>query len=128
VSNKHRYARKNILALTELSKENFILFDKVAILHDVILDACRRAGFIPTISYSTIRIESILSLVASNMGIALMPEKLFEYYNTPENIAIQLEEVIQSDIALVYLRHRKLPRAAKIFVTSLERMLSADII
>ncbi|MGE5123083.1 MAG: LysR family transcriptional regulator substrate-binding protein, partial [Acidobacteriaceae bacterium] len=109
----------------ELANENFIIFDKAAILHQVILEACRKAGFKPAISYASIRIESILGLVASNIGVALIPGKLFDYYQTPDNVAIPLDETIESNITLVYLKKRKLPRTAKVFVLSLERMLNA---
>jgi LysR family transcriptional activator of glutamate synthase operon len=123
VSINHSFANRKSIALAELSKENFIMFDKAAILHEVILEACRQVGFKPIIFYASVRIESILGLVASNIGVALMPEKLFDYYKTPEDIAIPLDEIIESNIVLTYLKKRKLPRAAKIFVSSIERML-----
>jgi LysR family transcriptional activator of glutamate synthase operon len=123
VSINHSFANRKSIALTELSKENFIMFDKAAILHEVILEACRQVGFKPIIFYASVRIESILGLVASNIGVALMPEKLFDYYKTPEDIAIPLDEIIESNIVLTYLKKRKLHRAAKIFVSSIERML-----
>jgi DNA-binding transcriptional LysR family regulator len=125
VSNRHHLANRKSIALADLSNENFIMFDKAAILHDVILEACRQVGFKPIVFYASVRIESILGLVASNIGVALMPEKLFDYYKNPDDIAISLDEIIESDIVLTYLKKRKLPRAAKIFVSSIERMLKA---
>jgi len=124
VSNRNHFANRKSIALEELSNENFIIFDKAAILHEVILDSCRKVGYKPTVSFASIRIESILGLVASNIGVALIPEKLFDYYKKPDNISIPLNEIIESNIVLVYLKKRKLPRSAKIFISSIERMLA----
>ena len=116
VSKKNRYANRTSISLKELSNDNFILFDKVTDLHRLIIDECEKAGFEPIIFYSSHRKLSVLSLVATNIGLALMPIKSYEYYRQPEIHAIPLEETIECNIVLAYLKNRRLPDAARTFV------------
>jgi len=116
VSLRHQQANRPSISLKELSNENFIMFDKVTILHDLILDECTKAGFRPRIFYASVRIESILGLVASNIGVALMAKKIFDYYNPPDLVAIPLDEVIKSNVSLVYLTGKKLSGSARTFI------------
>lgn len=43
-------------------------------LYDAITDACQKAGFEPKLGQSAPQIVSILSLVAANLGVSLVPE------------------------------------------------------
>jgi DNA-binding transcriptional LysR family regulator len=75
----HPAARaKGPLALAALAAEPFILFPrKVGVsLHDAIVGACRRAGFAPRIEQEAIQMQTIVSLVAAGMGVALVPASL----------------------------------------------------
>ncbi len=69
---------KGPLALAALAGEPFILFPRNvgAPLHDAIVGACRRAGFAPRIEQEAIQMQTIVSLVAAGMGVALVPAAL----------------------------------------------------
>ena len=121
VSSRHPLASRQSLSLKELSGENFILFDKGTIVHDIAQAACRKAGFEPRVFYASIHLESIFGLVASNIGIAMMMEQLYEYYKNDDIVAVPLEEVIPSNIVLAHLKSKKLPKAAKLFMDFIER-------
>ncbi len=116
VARKHRFAGRSSLALAELSDENHIMFDRGTVVHEIAVDACRAAGFEPRIFYASLRIESVLGLVASNSGVALMMEKVVAYHRHPDVVAIPLEEVIESTIVLAVPKDRKMPRGAKLFM------------
>lgn len=116
VSRRHRLAGRSSLALAELADENHIMFDRGTVVHELAVDACRAAGFEPRIFYASLRVESVLGLVASNSGVALMMEKVFAYHRHPDVVAIPLEEVIESTIVLAAPKDRKLPHAAKLFM------------
>jgi len=64
--------------------------------------------------------------VGTNIGLALMPAKIYEYHRHPDVAAIPLEEDIECNMVLVHLRNRKLPRAASAFIEFMEKMV-ADI-
>lgn len=115
VSTKHRYAARACLALVELADENHIMFDKGTVVHEVAVDACRAAGFEPRIFYASLRVESVLGLVASNSGVALMMEKVVKYHQNPDVVSIPLQEVIASNIVLIAPKGRKLTWPARLF-------------
>ena len=126
VSNQHRYATRQSLALAELSDENFIMFDKGTVVHELAVEACRSAGFEPRIFYASLRVESVIGLVAQNIGVALMMERIFDYFQHPDVVAIPLQERIDSRIVIAYLKHKKLSHSAKIFVDFMRKTLAAD--
>jgi len=112
LSRQHPLAGKPQLSLAQLANENFIMFDKGTGVHELTVDACRAAGFEPRIFYASLRVESILGLVASNSGIALMMQKIFDYHKHPEVVAIPLQETISSNLVLALLKQKKLSEAA----------------
>jgi LysR family transcriptional regulator, transcription activator of glutamate synthase operon len=116
VSNQHRYASRSMLSLAELANENHIMFDKGTVVHELAVDACRSAGFEPRIFYASLRVESVLGLVASNSGLALMMEKVVKYHKHPDVVAIPLQETIASNIVLVAPGGRKLAWPARVFI------------
>jgi LysR family transcriptional regulator, transcription activator of glutamate synthase operon len=116
VSNKNQHAIRSSISIKELSNDNFIIFDKVTDLNSLITDECRKAGFEPTIFYSSHRKVSVFSLVGANIGIALMPSKIFDYHKNPDVLAIPLDEEIECNMVLVYLKDYKLPKSAQVFM------------
>jgi DNA-binding transcriptional LysR family regulator len=116
VARTHRLAGRASLALAELANENHIMFDRGTVVHELAVDACRAAGFEPRIFYASLRVESVLGLVASNAGVALMMAQLVAYHRHPEVVAIPLDEGIESDIVLAAVRGRKLPHTARLFM------------
>jgi DNA-binding transcriptional LysR family regulator len=123
LSNKHRFAARKSLALDELSDENFILFDKGTVVHELVMDACRNAGFEPRIFYTSLRVESVLGMVASNSGIAIMMQKVFEYHQGPNVIAVPLSEVIESRLVLAVLKDKPVARIPKLLINFIKDAL-----
>jgi LysR family transcriptional regulator, transcription activator of glutamate synthase operon len=122
-SNKHHFASRKSISLAELSRENFIAFFKGLEIHELVVKGCRAAGFEPRFSYTSYRTESVSSLVASNVGIALMMQKVIEYYQQPDIVIVPLEEKIESKIVLAYLKYRKNSQAATMFLDLVKKML-----
>lgn len=115
LSVRHPLASRTSISLSELANENFIMFDKGTVVHELAVDACRKAGFEPRIFYASLRVESILGLVASQSGVALIMEKIFQYHKHPDVIAIPLTELIESKIVLAYPKDKKLSIPARNF-------------
>ena len=122
VSKKHRYATRLNISIKELSDENFIVFDRVTDLHRLIIEECNKAGFDPIIFFSSHRKSSVLGLVGANIGLALMPTIIYDFHKTPDVVAIPLEEHIECNIVLAYLKNRKLPQAASVFIDFLKNI------
>lgn len=66
------------LRLAALADEPFVLFPReVGIgMYDLIVAYCRMAGFRPRVEQEAIQMQTIVSLVAAGMGVALVPASL----------------------------------------------------
>ncbi|MBN1451518.1 MAG: LysR family transcriptional regulator [Anaerolineales bacterium] len=126
VSRKNRHANRSSISLKELSSDNFIVFDRVTDMHKLIMDECGKAGFEPTIFYSSHRKVSVFGLVGTNIGLALMPVKIYEYHQHPDVVAIPLDEHIECNIVLAYLKNRKLPQAASLFIQYMAKVAAEN--
>jgi DNA-binding transcriptional LysR family regulator len=123
VSKNHRFANRGLLSLSDVSNENFIMFNKGTLVYELAVNACRSAGFEPRVFYSSLRGASIIGLVASNSGVALMMEKVLDYYRNPDVVAIPLVETVESKIVLAYVKNKKLSKSAKMFLRFMEKSL-----
>ena len=121
VSKLHRCATKKSVSLAELSNENFIMFDKGTSVHEIALDACHTAGFTPRIFYASLRVESVVGLVASNSGVAPIMEKIYAYHKHPDVVAIPLQETVTSNIVIIYLKNKKISKPAKNFIELIKK-------
>ena len=72
------------VSLGALAEESFVLFPRPAgaWLYDAIVGFCRRAGFVPRIEQEAIQMQTIVSLVAAGMGVALVPASLHHMRRT----------------------------------------------
>lgn len=73
---RRRWPRR--VSMRRLAREPFILFPREVApeLHDAIIALCRAAGFSPRIGQEAIQMQTIVSLVAGGMGVALVPASL----------------------------------------------------
>jgi DNA-binding transcriptional LysR family regulator len=67
----HGLARKQSVSLKALAAESFIFYR--GRVRDVVEGACRSAGFEPRVACETGELETIRSLVAAGLGVALLP-------------------------------------------------------
>ncbi|HSF72719.1 MAG TPA: LysR family transcriptional regulator [Microcoleus sp.] len=74
----HPAADRTHLELRELSTEPFILFPRSQApgLYDAIVSLCQQAGFSPIAAQEAIQMQTIVSLVAAEMGVAIVPESM----------------------------------------------------
>ncbi|MCU4121136.1 LysR family transcriptional regulator [Variovorax sp. N23] len=72
---KHRLARRRRLALADLAGEPFVMYGPSAVpgLHSAALLACQEAGFIPSVQQEAVQVQTLVSLVESGFGVALVP-------------------------------------------------------
>ena len=69
---------KGLILLARFADELFVLFPRKvgASLYDAIVGVRRRAGFGPRVEQEAIQMQTIVSLVAARMGVALVPASL----------------------------------------------------
>lgn len=123
VSWEHRFSNRKSISLVELSDENFIMFNKGTLIHELSVNACTSAGFEPRIFYTASRAASIIGMVSSNSGVALMMEKVLNYYDRSDVIAIPLDQTIESRIIIAHPKDRKLSKPAKTFLDFMKKQV-----
>ncbi|WP_224000327.1 LysR family transcriptional regulator [Cupriavidus pinatubonensis] len=68
-------AGKPLLELSDLSQERFVMYDRgeASGLHSAAMTACQLAGFLPRVTQEATQIQTVLALVESGLGVALVP-------------------------------------------------------
>lgn len=72
----HALARRRArLALADLANEPFVMYSaqEVPGLHAVAMQACQQAGFVPRVQQEAVQVQTVVSLVESGFGVALVP-------------------------------------------------------
>ena len=74
----HRMAKCDRVELRALKDEPFILFPRSLApgLYDPIVSLCQQAGFSPRAAQEAIQMQTIVSLVAAEMGVAIVPASM----------------------------------------------------
>jgi DNA-binding transcriptional LysR family regulator len=74
----HPVAEREAVALADLGQEPFIMFPRSVGtgLFDIIVTACRDAGFTPRVVQEAPQFTSIIGLVSADLGVALIPSAL----------------------------------------------------
>ncbi len=69
------HARARSIALHALAGERFIMFSgaEVPSLRAVAMLLCQQAGFVPRVAQEAVQVQTIVSLVESGLGVALVP-------------------------------------------------------
>lgn len=72
------------VSLADLAGESFLMFPREAgaWLFDAVVGFCKREGFSPRIDQEAIQMQTIVSLVAAGMGVALVPSSLHHMRRT----------------------------------------------
>ncbi|MCU0569630.1 MAG: LysR family transcriptional regulator [Oculatellaceae cyanobacterium Prado106] len=100
----HRFGDRPTLSLTDLANENFIIFPRTLApgLYDQIISLCQQAGFSPNVVQEAIQMQTILSLVAAEMGVAIVPLSLQKLQRLGVVYKSLQEKTPQAAIALTW--------------------------
>ena len=109
----HRMAGNKVIALGDLADEPFLLPGHQLNTSNLLMDACRRAGFEPKVPYRANYLELSKALVRQGLGVALLPRMFVGPGTMDELVAIPLKERITRDVDLIYSNERPLPVAAR---------------
>jgi DNA-binding transcriptional LysR family regulator len=123
----HALARKKSTDLASLQHLPFILFEKGFSLHRVILEACRRRGFEPTIVARSSQIDFMVKLAAAGFGIAFLPRMIAEQRRHPAVRLVRLAEPqTKWNPAIIWRRGAYLSHAAKAWLAIVRESRAKD--
>jgi DNA-binding transcriptional LysR family regulator len=118
----HPLSSRRTLSLRELQDTPFVLYRPEFALHDHIIDACRRSGFMPTIVSESSHWDFIVAAVAANLGVALLPTTICQKLDRKVR-AIRLTEPIPWNVAMIWRRDRHVSPATRAWLDLARRRL-----
>ena len=77
----HALASKSYLHLSDMAQEPFVMYAAHSApgLHGAAMLACQQAGFVPRITQEGVQVQTLLALVESGLGVALVPSLMQRY-------------------------------------------------
>lgn len=108
INHAHPLAGSTKVALRAFAADPFIMYSsgEVPGLHGVVLGLCSKAGFAPVVHQEAVQVQTVVSLVASGLGVALVPGAARAYSN-PHVRFIPLEDSdAREAISLSLVTHR----------------------
>jgi DNA-binding transcriptional LysR family regulator len=122
----HPLCRRDTIHLRDLAEEPFIMYSST-VAHNLraqVVLACQAAGFMPQVVQEAVQIQTIVSLVASGLGIALVPS-ISRHYSPPNVVFKTVTDrggLLKVAIAIAIGRNRASP-AAQEFRRFLEKRM-----
>lgn len=108
VSHAHPLAERGRIALRECSEDPFIMYStgEVPGLKNVTLSLCAKAGFAPLVRQEAVQVQTLVSLVASGFGVALVPGVARAYSNPHVRFLALKDHDAREAISLSLVTHR----------------------
>ncbi|NYF23359.1 LysR family transcriptional regulator [Sporosarcina sp. JAI121] len=117
----HSLAGRELITLSELEHEPFIISTEGFQTREDILRAFEMEDIVPTVKYEIERFETALSLVSENLGIAFIPEN---YLQGPYDLSIVSKIIgspaLERTVYLTYMKNRYVSPSIKSFITEVE--------
>ena len=104
----HPFSRRKRVALQEAAAEHFVMYSQrhAPGLRDVVIGQCIRAGFIPRICQEAVQVQTVVSLVASGLGVALVPATARLYPNQHVRFLPLADKAARNSVSINYIaRH-----------------------
>jgi DNA-binding transcriptional LysR family regulator len=115
VPRDHRLAERRRIRLIEAASEGFVGLERGYGLRRITDAACHEAGFEPRLAFEGEEIDTVLGLVATGLGVALLPTGLTGRFAREVVELTVTAPPASRTIALVWLADRRLPPPVEAF-------------
>jgi DNA-binding transcriptional LysR family regulator len=107
----HRLAARRKVQVSDLADEPFVLVGGHSGqgLRDIILEQCRRGGFVPRVVQEAALVQTIAGLVASGVGVALIPASVRRIQQTGVTYRALQDEPLDVEMGLIWTRENNSP-------------------
>jgi DNA-binding transcriptional LysR family regulator len=124
----HALASKGPLRLVDLAGEPFVMYGPSAAagLHSAVLLACQHSGFVPKVAQQAVQVQTLLALVESGLGVALVPSVMQRYASDKilYRPLLDLPSGAAVGLSLAYLPNTESPAAANFRRVALRACIS----
>jgi len=109
--------RQSVL-MAELASESFILYPREngSLLYDSIIACCQKAGFSPKIVQEAPQMASTVNLVATGVGIALVPVSMKQLHSTGVVYMPLVDPTPTTSLQVAYKISNRVPMIARRFM------------
>ncbi len=122
IASSHPLARRKSVRLKELAGLDFILFGEGFAIDPIVMEACRNAGFTPTVAARSGQIPFVLELVVAGLGVGFLPRMIAEQRSRPGLANIEVREpAMPWEMALMWRRNAYLSHAARAWLELAEQ-------
>ena len=124
----HYRSHAKPVRLEEMKDESFIFLKRGQGFRQITMELCHQAGFEPNIVFESSNMDTVQSLVATGMGIALVPQLLA---TAPRSEFVPVYIPIEGDpyrtLVLAYRSGRYMSKAAEAFKDTLQQTVAAQL-
>lgn len=112
----HVLAANLTINLNQLRDDQFILFPNGFILREIVVNACKRQGFEPDVTFEGNDIDAIKGLVSAGLGVTIIPE-ITLIDNLPRSTVkvVIADPHVTRSVGIIIPRERELLPTEKIF-------------
>jgi DNA-binding transcriptional LysR family regulator len=102
VPSSHKLAKKKRVRLREVAGEDFVMYERAFApgFHDSIYGIFRDAGIAPNVSQTAVEIPMLISLVASGMGITILPASAAKHSSAAVVACSIVDRIPMSEIGI----------------------------
>ncbi len=124
----HRLANETQISLRSLANDPFILFPRYlgSGFYDQIVNMCQQVGFQPQVAQEAIQMQTIISLVAAELGVALVPASVQNLQRVGVVYKALAESTSQVELAMVW-RPDKISSVLQKFLEVTRQVASSEV-
>lgn len=116
LSHRHPLADHKKIRLNDLKNDEFVLFPEGMILHKIVVDACKQAGFYPNGTSVGEDLDAIKGLVSAGMGVTLLPESTLDMTPPEFTVKVQIETPqVRRTVGMIIPKRRELAPSERVF-------------
>ncbi|MBY0096664.1 LysR family transcriptional regulator [Mesobacillus maritimus] len=112
----HPLAKNKSLSLTDLRSDDFVLFPKGYVLRQLVVDACKQAGFSPNITSEGEDMDALKGLVSAGIGMTLLPDSTISESVPRFTVKIPVvDPKVTRTVGIIIPKTREIAPSEKIF-------------
>lgn len=76
----HKFVKHDTIRMSRLQHEKFLILANEYMIHDVIINSCKKAGFVPRIVGKSAQWDLLVEGVVNGQGVSILPRPIIEKF------------------------------------------------
>lgn len=127
VPSSHKLANRKRVRLREVAGEDFVMYERTYApgFYDLMFGILRDARIVPNVTQTAVEIPTLISLVASGMGITIMPASVVKHYVASVVPCDIVDQIPMSEIGIAVNNRSRTPVVDNFRSFALEKLTRA---